>query len=62
MGASIVRPKNLDDLESGLKPQQWMGQKIYPLKQEGGLDVDYAYQMPQAEYYLRKLGFTDSGG
>lgn len=57
MGVSIIRPGNLDDLEEGLKPQQWMGQKIYPLKQEGGLDVDYAYQMPQAEFYLRKMGF-----
>jgi CMP-N-acetylneuraminic acid synthetase len=60
MGVSIVRPRNLDHLEDGLKPQQWMGQKIYPLKQEGGLDVDYAYQMPQAEYWLRKNGFGDA--
>ncbi|MAO54677.1 MAG: cytidylyltransferase [Rhodospirillaceae bacterium] len=56
MGVSIIRPANLDDLENGLKPQQWMGQNIYPLKQEGGLDVDFAYQMPQAEYWLRRHG------
>lgn len=56
MGVSIIRPHNLDNLEEGLKPQQWMGQKIYPLKQEGGLDVDYAYQMPQAEYWLKTHG------
>jgi molybdopterin-guanine dinucleotide biosynthesis protein A len=53
MGVSIVRPKNLDDLEEGLLPQKWMGQKIYPIKNVGGLDVDYAYQMPQAEFWLR---------
>jgi Cytidylyltransferase len=53
MGVSIVRPHNLDDLEAGLLPQKWMGQKIYPLRNEGGLDVDYGYQMPQAEYWLR---------
>ena len=56
MGVSIVRPKNLDHLEEGLLPQKWMGQKIYPIKNEGGLDVDYAYQMPQAEFWLRKNG------
>jgi len=53
MGVSIVRPKNLDDLDEGLLPQKWMGQKIYPIKNTGGLDVDYAYQMPQAEWWLR---------
>src|SRR5262245_1422337 len=57
MGVSIVRPRNLDRLEEGLLPQKWMGQKIYPIKNEGGLDVDYAYQMPQAEWWLKAHGF-----
>ena len=57
MGVSIIRPRNLDNLKDGLLPQQWMGQKIYPLAQEGGLDVDYEWQMPQAEFWLRKNGF-----
>jgi hypothetical protein len=53
MGVSIVRPRNLDHLEDGLLPQKWMGQKIYPIKNEGGLDVDYPYQLPQAEFWLK---------
>jgi hypothetical protein len=53
MGVSIIRPRNLDRLEEGLLPQKWMGQMIYPIKNDGGLDVDYAYQLPQAEYWLR---------
>jgi len=57
MGVSIVRPKNLEHLEDGLLPQKWMGQKIYPIKNEGGLDVDYGYQLPQAQYWLQKHGF-----
>ncbi len=52
MGVSIVRPQNLVEMESGLLPQKWMGQRIFPLKQRGGLDVDYDYQMPQAEFWL----------
>ena len=54
MGASIVRPRCLENIESGLLPQKWMGKKIYPLKQWGGLDVDYPWQIPQVEYWLRK--------
>ena len=54
MGVSIVRPRNLDHLESGLLPQKWMGQAIYPIKNVGGLDVDYPYQMPQAQWWLEE--------
>jgi len=59
MGVSIVRPHNLDRLEDGLLPQKWMGQKIYPIKNEGGLDIDYAYQLPQAEFWLKARGRTE---
>jgi len=60
MGVSIVRPRCLEKIEDGLLPQKWMGQKIYPLKQWGGLDVDYEWQIPQVEYWLRKHGFNDT--
>jgi GTP:adenosylcobinamide-phosphate guanylyltransferase len=57
MGVSIIRPENLEHLEAGLLPQKWMGQKIYPLKQWGGLDVDYEFQIPQIEFWLKKHGY-----
>ena len=56
MGASIIRPRNLDHLEVGLLPQKWMGQLIYPIKNIGGLDVDYPYQMPQVQWWLEQQG------
>jgi len=56
MGVSIVRPYCLEHLNKGLLPQRWMGQKIHPLKQEGGLDIDYEWQIPQVEYWLNKHG------
>ncbi|MBF0328461.1 MAG: cytidylyltransferase [Nitrospirae bacterium] len=59
MGVSIVRPRCLENLSSGLLPQKWMGQKIYPLKQWGGLDVDYEWQLPQVEFWLRHNGYND---
>lgn len=54
MGVSIVRPHCLENLEDGLLPQKWMGRKIYPLKQWGGLDVDYEWQIPMVEFWLKK--------
>ncbi len=60
MDVSIVRPRNLDDLESGLLPQKWMGQNIYPLKQWGAGDIDYEWQLPGVIFRLQKLGFTET--
>jgi hypothetical protein len=37
-----------------------MGNKIYPLVQEGVLDVDVEQEMPLAEFWLKKNGFTDT--
>ncbi len=56
MGLSVVRPACLANLESGLLPQKWMGRRIYPLKQWGGLDVDYEWQIPLVEHWLRAHG------
>ena len=53
---SVVRPYNLEHLEEGLLPQKWMGKKIYPLKQEAGCDVDYEWQIPVVEWWLKKYG------
>jgi hypothetical protein len=60
MSVSIVRSHCLEDLDFGVLPQRWMGRRIYPLKQWGGCDVDYAWQVPSVEYWLREHGFTES--
>ena len=60
MSASIVRPRCLERLPDGLLPQRWMGRKILPLTQWGGLDVDYPWQVPQVEHWLRAHGFTET--
>lgn len=60
MGASIVRPHCLEHLDEGLLPQKWMGRRILPLPQWGGLDVDYPWQIPLVEYWLKEHGFTDA--
>ena len=52
MSISIVRPKCLEALNSGLLPQKWMGKNILPILCEGGLDLDYKWQLPQLKYLL----------
>lgn len=60
MSVSVVRPRCLDNLDDGLLPQKWMGKKILPIKQWGGLDVDFEWQIPQVEFWLRKNGFSET--
>ncbi len=60
MGVSIVRPRCLEDLETGLLPQKWMGRKIYPLKQWGGCDVDFEWQIPGVQFWLQEQGFSET--
>ena len=60
MGCSVVRPHCLDNLDDGLLPQKWMGQKIAPIQQEAGCDVDYEWQVPSVEFWLRAHGFSEA--
>jgi len=62
MSASVVRPRCLEQLDEGLLPQKWMGQRIAPIPSWGGCDVDYEWQLPMVEYWLRKHGFTAPHG
>ena len=57
MSLSVVRPRCLENLESGLLPQRWMGRKIAPIPSWGGCDVDYDWQIPMVEYWLKKNGY-----
>lgn len=55
----IVRPRCMN-LSYGLDPFKWIGRKVYPLKQWGGLDIDYHWQVPMVEYWLRQHGFSET--
>jgi hypothetical protein len=60
MGVSVVRPKCLENMSDGLLPQKWMGQNIAPIPNWGGCDVDYEWQVPMVEFWLRKHGFEEA--
>lgn len=56
MGASIVRSHCVENIRKGLLPQKWMGNRIFPLKQKMGFDIDYEWQIYQAEQWLKLYG------
>ena len=60
MSVSVVKPKCLEKLKYGLLPQKWMGTNILPIKCDGGLDIDYEWQVPQINYLLKKNGKKSS--
>ena len=57
MSVSIVRPKCLENIKEGLLPQKWMGKKIAAIPSWGGCDVDYEWQLPMVEFWLKKNGY-----
>jgi len=56
--AFVVRPHCFRDC-FGVPPFPWIGRAVRPLKQWGGLDIDFEWQAPQAEFWLRAHGFTE---
>ena len=44
----------------GEPPFKWIGRRVFPLQQWGGLDVDYEWQLPQVDFWLRAHGFTET--
>lgn len=57
--ATVIRPKCLEHLEDGLLPHRWMGRHIGSIPSWGGCDVDYEWQVPMVEFWLRKNGFKE---
>jgi CMP-N-acetylneuraminic acid synthetase len=56
MGVSIVRSSCFHNMEENLPPQKWMGNKILPIPNWGGLDVDYPWQIGMVDFWLRENG------
>lgn len=54
----VLRPRCFD-YSQGEVPFRWIGRKVHPMYQEGGCDVDFEWQFPVVEHFLRKAGFTE---
>jgi CMP-N-acetylneuraminic acid synthetase len=55
----ILRP-HCFDYSRGEVPFRWIGRKVHPLHQEAGCDVDFEWQIPVVEHFLRQAGFTET--
>jgi CMP-N-acetylneuraminic acid synthetase len=55
----VLRPRCFD-YSRGEIPFRWIGRTVHPMHQEGGCDVDFEWQFPIVEYFLRRVGFTES--
>ncbi len=55
----VLRPRCFD-YSRGEIPFRWIGQKVHPLHQDGGCDIDFEWQFPMVEHFLRRVGFTET--
>jgi len=55
----VLRP-DCFDYSKGEIPFRWIGRKVHPLHQEGGCDIDFEWQFPMVEHFLREKGFTET--
>lgn len=55
----VIRPRCMD-YGKGQLPFRWMGKNIFPIIQQGGLDVDDADGIYLTEIWLKKNGFSSS--
>lgn len=58
-GAQLLRPRCLEGAAQGTPPFPWLGKRCLPLKKWGGGPVDYQWQIPSLEYWLKKHGYPD---
>ena len=50
-----MKTRCLENMENNLLPQKWMGNKILPYYSDAGLDIDYEWQFPQLEYWVKNI-------
>ena len=60
MSHSVSRSRALDDIDKGLLPQRWMGQKIIPVYHTFGCDIDLPWQISASQWWLENNEFSYS--
>lgn len=54
----IMSARCFTHMHEGQLPYRWMGRKSYAMKTDIGFDIDYEWQIPVAEHWLNKNGYT----
>jgi CMP-N-acetylneuraminic acid synthetase len=53
MSHTVCRSDCLDNIDNGLLPQKWMGQKILPVLNQNGCDIDEPWQIDMSIRWLK---------
>src|SRR5262249_51071318 len=56
---AVRRSALFSPIASSRLPYAWMGERTSPIVHQGGFDVDYDWQIPGVERWLRQNGFTE---
>lgn len=59
MSHSVTRSRCLDNIEEGLLPQRWMGQRILSIPNAFGGDIDHPWQVDTSVRWLTEKGFSE---
>jgi hypothetical protein len=57
MSHSVSRGRCIENMSDGLLPQRWMGQRILPVVNGMGCDIDDPWQVDMTLRWLAEHGF-----
>lgn len=59
LAVQVLRERCLTDIWDGQLPFRWMGNRSYALINDYGFDVDFEWQIPVIEHWLKEHGFSE---
>jgi len=59
LAVQVLRARCFVGMDGGQLPFKWMGNQIHPLESDFGFDIDYEWQIPVVEHWLRSHGFSE---
>ncbi len=60
LAVQILRDRCFTNMWEGQLPFRWMGNRSYALTSDYGFDIDYEWQIPVIEHWLREHGFSET--
>ena len=60
LAVQILRDRCFKNIWEGQLPFRWMGKRSYALINDYGFDIDYEWQIPVIEHWLKNHGFSEN--
>jgi CMP-N-acetylneuraminic acid synthetase len=60
LAVQVLRRNCFTEMDQGALPFKWMGKRSHALENDFGFDIDYEWQIPVIEHWLREHGFHDA--